>query len=103
MKTGAKTAQNSPLPLDLGSSPSLAAIALLGRLDKPTDGVRDNCSLLSQAFLRRGDRLDLAELRWEDRGWVKSLWQIWKDSRGWTGRWVLFQYTALMWSRKGFP
>jgi glycosyltransferase involved in cell wall biosynthesis len=103
MKTGAKTARNGPPPLDSGSNPGLAAIALLGRLDKPTDGVRDYCSLLSQAFLRRGDRLDLAELRWEDQGWVKSLWQLWRDSRGWTGRWVLFQYTALMWSRKGFP
>src|ERR1019366_10494963 len=100
---GAETTRNGPHPPDSGPNPGLAAIALLGRLDQPTDGVRDYCSLLSQAFLRRGDRLDLAELRWEHQGWVKSLWQLWRDSRGWTGRWGLFQYTALMWSRKGFP
>jgi glycosyltransferase involved in cell wall biosynthesis len=85
------------------SPAGLAAIALLGRLDQPTDGVRDYCSLLSQAFSRGGDRLDLAEVRWEDQGWIKSLWQVWKDSGAWAGRWVIFQYTALMWSRRGFP
>jgi glycosyltransferase involved in cell wall biosynthesis len=103
MTMRAEKSPSGPPPGDSESHSGLAAIALLGRLDQPTDGVRDYCSLLSQAFLRRGDRLDLAEVRWEDRGWFKSLWQLWKDSRVWAGRWVLFQYTALMWSRKGFP
>jgi glycosyltransferase involved in cell wall biosynthesis len=101
--TEVQTFQKNPSPVDLNSHARLAAIALLGRLDQPTDGVRDYCSLLSQGFNRRGDRLDLAEVRWEDQGWIKSLLKLWRASQSWTGRWVLFQYTALMWSRKGFP
>ncbi len=103
MSTEAETAQKSISPIHAGLHPRLAAIALLGRLDQPTDGVRDYCSLLAEAFLRRGDRFDLVEVRWEDQGWIKSLSKLWSDSGSWTGGWVLFQYTALTWSRKGFP
>jgi glycosyltransferase involved in cell wall biosynthesis len=78
-------------------------IALLGRQDMPTDGVRDYCTQLGTAFARAGEQLDIAEVRWESHGWVKALAQFWKESRGWKGRWILFQYTALMWSRRGFP
>lgn len=102
MKMSVESEQNGT-QIIAGSNFSLAAIAVLGRLDRPTDGVRDYCSFLSEAFLRRGDRLDLSEVRWEDQGWFKSLRKLWTESRGWTGRWVLFQYTALMWSRRGFP
>jgi len=78
-------------------------VALLGRRDEPTDGVRDSCLLLSQAFARRGQNLEVADVRWDTQGWVRSLWRLWRESRSWAGNWVLFQYTALMWSRRGFP
>ncbi|MHB8485078.1 MAG: glycosyltransferase family protein [Candidatus Acidiferrales bacterium] len=78
-------------------------LALLGRLDLPTDGVRDYCVQLSAAFGRRGECLDIAEVRWENKGWLATIGQLWKDSKKWRGRWVLFQYTALSWSRRGFP
>jgi glycosyltransferase involved in cell wall biosynthesis len=29
--------------------------------------------------------------------------RLWQESRKWKGKWVLVQYTALMWSRRGFP
>ncbi len=82
---------------------SLPIIALLGRLDLPTDGVRDYCELLSEAFARRGKRLELVQLRWENDGWRKTLFNLWKQSRNWKERIVFLQYTALMWSRRGFP
>ena len=78
-------------------------LALLGRLDLPTDGVRDYCVQLSAAFGRRGECLEIAEVRWENQGWLTAIGQLWKDSKRWRGRWVLFQYTALSWSRRGFP
>src|SRR6185437_11639840 len=81
----------------------IAAIALLGRRDLPTDGVRDYCLQLSQAFARRGEHLDVAEVRWESQGWLRGVGQLWRESRAWKGKWVLFQYTSLMWSRRGFP
>lgn len=80
-----------------------APLALLGRRDLPTDGVRDYCSQLSEAFARCGERLDIVEMRWESQGWRKAIRRFWRDSRQWQERWVLFQYTALMWSRRGFP
>ncbi len=81
----------------------VAAIALLGRQDLPTDGVRDYCFQLSRAFARRGEHLDVAEVRWETQGWLSALGQLWRESRAWKGKWVLLQYTSLMWSRRGFP
>jgi Glycosyl transferases group 1 len=83
------------------SAPSM--VALLGRRDEPTDGVRDYCSLLAEALRRRGVTLKLAESFWEQDGWLRELWNLWKQSRKWRGEWVLMQYTALAWSRRGFP
>ena len=83
------------------SAPSM--VALLGRRDEPTDGVRDYCSLLAEALRRRGVTLKLAESFWERDGWLRGLWNLQKRSRGWRGEWVLLQYTALAWSRRGFP
>jgi glycosyltransferase involved in cell wall biosynthesis len=90
-----------PLRRALGSP--IAAIALLGRQDLPTDGVRDYCLRLSRAFSHRGQQLDVAEVRWETQGWLRAVGQLWTESRAWKGKWVLFQYTSLMWSRRGFP
>jgi glycosyltransferase involved in cell wall biosynthesis len=84
-------------------NPPLEFVALLGRLDQPTDGVRDYCVLLSQAFARRGARVDVVQLRWENDGWAKTLRSLWRQSRDWKNRFVFFQYTALTWSRRGFP
>jgi glycosyltransferase involved in cell wall biosynthesis len=91
----AQSGDNPHIPLRL--------IALGGRLDSPTDGVRDYCEHLSEAFVRRGDHLEIAQLRWEIRGWWNALRTLWNESRAWKNRIVLLQYTALMWSRRGFP
>jgi len=87
----------------IDKQPMLKCVALLGRQDEPTDGVRDYCKLLSQAFARRGMQLEIVALRWEIHGWRKALSMLWKASRGWGKQIVMLQYTALMWSRRGFP
>jgi len=81
----------------------IEAVALLGRRDQPTDGVYDYCEYLSAAFARRGDCLDVVELRWDIHGWRRALLDLWRRSHAWKNRRVLLQYTALMWSRRGFP
>lgn len=86
---------NASVPLHL--------IAVTGRLDSPTDGVRDYCEYLAEAFAGRGDRLEIVQLRWEVHGWLAALRDLWSRSRSWGNRIVLLQYTALMWSRRGFP
>ena len=78
-------------------------VALLGRPDTPTDGVADYCTFLAQALEARGIQMSLAPVRWMEDGWFNGLRQLWHESAEWRGQWVLLQYTALGWSRRGFP
>ena len=78
-------------------------IALLGRPDSPSDGVEDYCMWLSRALEHRGWTLELVRVPWAERGWWSALAWLWRESRRWKGQWTLVQYTALGWSRRGFP
>jgi hypothetical protein len=78
-------------------------IALLGRRDTPVDGVEDYCNCLAQALARRDVSVKTARVEWADRGWLDALLRLRRDCVEWRGKWVLLQYTALGWSRRGFP
>ena len=78
-------------------------IMLLGRRDKPTDAVRDYANCLSEALRRRGITCEISEMRWQEEGWLIALMKLWKQTSSWRGHWVVLHYTALMWSRRGFP
>ena len=81
----------------------VALIALLGRADEPTDGVEDYCTFLGKALRQRGVPMELVRVPWAERGWLAAIRWLWNESTKWPGRWVLIQYTALGWSRRGFP
>lgn len=78
-------------------------IAVLGRRDTPTDGVEDYCTFLGQALERHSVRLETARVSWLERGWIRALREIWRDSKAWSESWVLLQQTPMAWSRRGFP
>jgi glycosyltransferase involved in cell wall biosynthesis len=78
-------------------------VALVGRRDKPTDALRDYCEWLGQALRHSGVALELAEVNLDREKTLTALVQLWMQSKAWKGRWVLMQYTALSWSRRGFP
>jgi glycosyltransferase involved in cell wall biosynthesis len=78
-------------------------IALLGRRDTPVDGVEDYCDCLAHALARRDVSMKTARVEWADRGWFGALLGLRRDCAEWRGKWVLLQYTALGWSRRGFP
>ena len=78
-------------------------IMLLGRRDEPIDAVRDYTMFLGDALRKRGVSCGIWEVRWEAQGWFAALRRLWKESRVWKDRWVVLNYTALMWSRRGFP
>lgn len=82
---------------------SLRWTALLGRQDSPTDGVEDYCLFLGRALAEKGIELEKVRVRWAEDGWRRALRQISRDGKAWRNRWVLVQYTALSWSRHGFP
>lgn len=78
-------------------------IALLGRRDRPVDGVEDYCTFLASALARQSVALRLVHVDWDRLGWLAALLRLSRDAREWRGRWVLLQFTALGWSRRGFP
>ncbi|MFZ3201296.1 MAG: glycosyltransferase family 4 protein [Candidatus Acidiferrales bacterium] len=78
-------------------------IALLGRRDIPADGVEDYCIFLGRALAPHNVELKLVRVNWNECGWLSALRQLSRDCMEWRGGWVLLQYTALAWSRRGFP
>ena len=78
-------------------------VMLFGRRDQPTDAVRDYANFLSSALRGYGISSENSEINWYENSWLSALAKLWKQGRDWRGRWVVFHYTALMWSRRGFP
>jgi glycosyltransferase involved in cell wall biosynthesis len=78
-------------------------IALLGRRDTPVDGVEDYCRFLGNALGARGIELKHARVPWMENGWIGGLRWLAEESVAWRSKWVVVQYTALSWSRRGFP
>jgi glycosyltransferase involved in cell wall biosynthesis len=81
----------------------MKAIALLGRRDELADGVADYCRFLAQALQEQDIELEIVRVPWADHGWSEAMQWLSRESRNWSGRWVLLQYTSLSWSRRGFP
>ena len=79
------------------------AIALLGRADAPTDAVEEYCRYLGEALRKQGISLATERVAWMDRGWPRALRSLRRHAKAWKGMYVLVQYTALGWSRRGFP
>jgi glycosyltransferase involved in cell wall biosynthesis len=78
-------------------------VLLLGKRDGPADGVRDYSEYLAQALRRRGIETEIARVEWHSEGWARALRKLRAQSVKWEGSWVVLQYTALSWSRRGFP
>jgi hypothetical protein len=79
------------------------AALLLGRRDKPTDGVADYCEKLSEAGAANGIDFEIARVPWEEKGWSGGIAELRRTAANWRDRWVFLQYTTLAWSRRGFP
>jgi glycosyltransferase involved in cell wall biosynthesis len=79
-------------------------IALLGRSSgAPTDGVEDYCVRLREALKKKGALLEVVRVPLAELGWLRSLRWLRKRFAGKDIRVALLQYSALSWSRWGFP
>jgi glycosyltransferase involved in cell wall biosynthesis len=78
-------------------------VALLGRRDHPTDAVEEYCRYLGEALRPHGFEAELARVNWAEMGWPAALSGLRKKACDWRGQWILLQYTALAWSKRGFP
>lgn len=80
-----------------------SVVALLGHGEPSADGVSDYCSNLRDAMRKAGQQFEIATMPWFDRGWLSALVALWHAPSPARGDWALLQYTALSWSRRGFP
>jgi glycosyltransferase involved in cell wall biosynthesis len=78
-------------------------IAVLGRRDNPTDAVEEYCRYLSLALATEGVALEIFRVRWPEVGWAKSMRELHEQLRNQKNIFFLVQYTALSWSKRGFP
>jgi glycosyltransferase involved in cell wall biosynthesis len=78
-------------------------IALLGQADTPTDALKDYCNWLKRGLELQGQPMEILRVPWATNGWLHAFTWTWREARNWRGRWILLQYTALGWSRRGFP
>src|SRR5579859_4213987 len=78
-------------------------IALLGRKDEPTDAVEEYWHYLGGALRAHGFNAEIARVAWNEHGWASALDELRREANKWHGQWVCAQYTALQWSRRGFP
>ena len=78
-------------------------IFLLGARDAPVDGVEDYSNFLCAALRHSGTPAETMRVQWANEGWTRALLQLRRDLRRWHGEWVVLQYNALAWSRRGFP
>ena len=85
------------------NAPANRWIALLGRGEATADGIQDYCRYLARSIDRQGVKLTLVRVDWDGKGWWAALRDLRKESKAWPGQWVLLQFTALAWSRRGFP
>jgi len=85
------------------SSAGIRLILLLGKRDTPADGVQDYSEYLAEALRRREIQTDIARVDWHSEGWVRAVQKLSDQGAKWNGAWVILQYTALSWSRRGFP
>lgn len=93
------------LPADqhLGIDGATPIIALLGRADAPTDALEDYCNWLMRALAQQGRPMEILRVPWTTNGWLGGLAWTWREAKRWRGHWILLQYTALGWSKRGFP
>ena len=78
-------------------------VAVLGQPDTPTDAVEEYCRYLASALAAHGTTLEVARLAWAEEGLRSGLKSFSGEFPGQKTSWFLLQYTALAWSRRGFP
>ncbi|HVE77045.1 MAG TPA: glycosyltransferase [Actinomycetota bacterium] len=74
-----------------------------GRPGSSPDGIVDYCDRLQAALEQADIPVGRMPVGWAEQGWFPALRLIAARRRDWKGKWVAIQYTALSWSRRGFP
>ena len=78
-------------------------MAILGSRDQPTDAIEEYCRYLADGLAKHDIELQLIRVPWAEVGWTSALRQLEEKIRASQPKLALLQYTALGWSRRGFP
>lgn len=68
----------------------------------PTDAVEEYCLYLGAALEKHAFSFEIARVEWATKGWRRALLDLQQKVSNERNIWVLLQYTALAWSRRGF-
>jgi glycosyltransferase involved in cell wall biosynthesis len=75
---------------------------VLGRRDRPVDGVWDYAAHLAEALRKRRVKVAIAPVPWEEVGWGRALRGFLRELAASRPEWAVIQVTHLAWSRRGF-
>jgi hypothetical protein len=70
-------------------------------MNQRMDALEDYCNQLAEALRKKGTSLEICRIPWAEEGWRRPLDDLNKHLPDWHGSWLLVQYTALAWSRRG--
>ncbi len=77
-------------------------VLVTGRRDSPVDAVATYAEHLGAALCRKGVQAGQTRIDWPVLGPGGLRRLLADEAGGWRGAWVILQYTALQWSRRGF-
>jgi glycosyltransferase involved in cell wall biosynthesis len=80
----------------------MRCVAVLGRRKETIDAVEEYCRYLGAALEKHAISFEIARMEWATKGWRRALRELRQKVGNQRNTWVLLQYTALAWSRRGF-
>ncbi len=80
----------------------MRCVAVLGQRIEAIDAVEEYCRYLGAALEKHEFSFEIARVEWAKKGWRRALRELRQKVGNKGNTWVLLQYTALAWSRRGF-
>jgi glycosyltransferase involved in cell wall biosynthesis len=80
----------------------MRCVAVLGQRNEAIDAVEEYCRYLGAALEKHAFSFEIVRVEWATKGWNRALRELRQRVGNERNIWVLLQYTALAWSRRGF-
>jgi glycosyltransferase involved in cell wall biosynthesis len=80
----------------------MRCVAVLGQRKEAIDAVEEYCRYLGAALEKHAFSFEITRVEWATKGWRRALGELRRKVGNEGNTWVLLQYTALAWSRRGF-
>jgi glycosyltransferase involved in cell wall biosynthesis len=80
----------------------MRCVAVLGQRKEAIDAVEEYCRYLGAALEKHAFSFEITRVEWATKGWRRALDELRRKVGNEGNTWVLLQYTALAWSRRGF-